>query len=117
MLERINYITGGNIGQPASGKVIYLNLAGKKVKCVLQDTLNGVVDHGYSLVHYKTGAIIADSKTLWAEVTNSANFKRANGIDDKDYEAAANTVWRKIIEKHGVDRINVVFNSAPQINI
>ena len=113
-VERINYITGAS-GSPASGKLIHLNLDGKKVKAVLQDTLNDM-NTETSLVHYATGAIITDSKTLWKEVVTCDNFKRANGISDKDFEAAALRVWRKIIDKHGIDRVKVVFNSPPQIN-
>ena len=115
MRERINYITGGNIRQPASGEFIYLYLEGKRVKCALQDTINEKQDTP-ALVHYQSGQIIADNKTLWNEVIQSYNFKRANGISDKDYEAAAESVWNKILSKHGADRIRSVFNSAPIVN-
>jgi hypothetical protein len=87
-----------------SGTVILLDVGGKKIKFLLQVTNTREV----FLTHYASGRLLG-SLTPY-KLAAHRSYKK---LTDR---AAAVIMLEKLIEKHGLDRVLVIFNSAEQLN-
>lgn len=100
------------------GKVIWMQVGPKRVKCVLQyhtDETGAVLDMTPDLVHYATGFVIAPSNTLAAaKVSHLMRYGTyATPMSDR---FAAETAMAQLINNVGHERILAVMADKPVLN-